>query len=161
MKQLKEILEGLLRGNEIAEGLLRGMEDTLKDGDIVEQAVEEFERLKILATDLKNYDKYNAGSVYAIEMPIPMLCKYVGVKNEDYNIIGFSISRYGDGVHWNCSSQLIDPDKTWYTKCLNLPKSGAMQRTKEKQLEKYIAPVLKDFNTFIDWFGGQVKERKY
>ena len=161
MKQLKEILEGLLRGNEIAEGLLRGMEDTLKDGDTVENAIKEFERLKSLATDLKNYEKFSAGSAFAIRLEIPWLCKYVGVKNEKYNMIGFSILRYGDGAHWYCNSQLIDPDKMWAYKCLILPISGAMQRTKEKQLEKYIEPVIKDFNTFVNWFGGQVKERKY
>lgn len=146
---------------EICEGLLRGMEDTLQDGDEITEVIKEFEELKRLATDFKNYNKYNAGGVYAITIPCPLLCKYVGVKNEDYNTIGFSISRYGDGVHWNCSSQLIDPDKSWYHKCLNLPKSGAMQRTKEKQLEKYIEPIFKDFNTFVNWFSGQVKERKY
>ena len=145
----------------IYEGLLKGQDKTLKSGDELSEVIAEFEELKRLASDLKNYEKYSAGGVYAIKQSIPMLCKYVGVKNEDYNVIGFSVSRYGDGVHWNCSSQLIDPNKTWYFKCLNLPKSGAMQRTKEKQLEKYIEPVLKDFNTFIDWFGGQIKERKY
>lgn len=145
----------------IYEGLLRGMEDTLQDGDEITEVIKEFEELKKRVTDIKNYDKYNAGGAFAIRIEIPCLCNYVGVRNEDYNTIGFSILRYGDGAHWYCNSQLIDPDKTWDYKCLVLPKSVGMQRTKEKQLEKYITPIFADFNTFVNWFGGQVKERKY
>ena len=74
---------------EICEGLLRGMEDTLQDGDEITEVIKEFEELKRLATDFKNYNKYNAGGVYAITIPCPLLCKYVGVKNEDYNTIGY------------------------------------------------------------------------
>lgn len=146
---------------EICEGLLRGMEDTLQDGDDITEVIKEFEKLKRRVTDIKNYEKFVAGGAFAIRIEIPLLCKYVGVRNEDYNTIGFSISRYGDGVHWHCSSHLIYPAKTWDSKCLVLPKLAGMQRTKEKQLEKCIKPIFADFNTFVNWFGGCVKERKY
>ena len=146
---------------EICEGLLKGQEETLMQGDEIAAVIKEFEELKELVCDIKNYEKFSAGRAFAIRKEIPRLCKYVGVRNEDYNIIGFSIVRYGDGMHWYCNSQLIDPDKMWAHKCLVLPKLVGMQRTKEKQLEKCIKPIFADFNTFVNWFSAQVKERKY
>lgn len=152
MKTLKEYVN---------EGLLKGQDRTMNDGAQFAHVVAEFEALKKLCTNLKNYEKLHAGGLYFAKMEIPLLVEYAGIKDKDYNIINFQIIRYGDGISWYCNSSAVNPARTPATKCLIIPGSSKMTRRPEQMLKNAIAPLFIDFNAFVAWLSGQIKERNY
>lgn len=145
----------------IYEGLLKGQDKTLNDGEQFAHVVAEFESLKKLCTDLKNYEKLNAGGLYVTKMEIPLLIEYAGIKDNSYNVIHFRILRYGDGVSWYCNCGLESETDRYGHKCLIVPGSSKMTRRPEQILKNAIEPLFVDFNTFTTWLSSQIKERKY
>lgn len=145
----------------IEEGLLRGQDATLKAGDALASVIDEFESLKKLCTDLKNYEKLHMGGLYVVKMKIPALVEYCGVKDKSYDTIMFSIPRYGDGVSWYCNCGLVSETDRYGHKCLIIPGSSKMMRRPEQMLKNAIEPLFIDFNAFIAWMSCQIKERKY
>ena len=155
MKHLKDIM---------LEGLLKGQKDTLKNGDEYANVIEEFEEFKKLAGDLRNYEKHT-GNQLVIKMHIPLLCKFCGIKNTAINTICFVLSRFGFGStinKWQCDCYLLDTRTSIRpNRDLNFPNHGSLSATKESQFEYYIVPIIKDFNTFVNWLSNQIKLRKY
>ena len=145
----------------VSEGLLKGQDKTLNDGEQFAHVVAEFEELKKLCTDLKNYKKFNAGRVFVARMETPLLFEYAGIKDKDYNAINFQIIRYGDGVSWYCNSSAVNPMRPLATKCLIIPGCSKMTKRPEQILKNAIEPLFIDFNTFTAWLSGQIKERNY
>ena len=141
------------------EGLLRGQDATLKAGDALASVIDEFEALKKLCTDLKNYDKPHIRALYVVKMKIPALVEYCGVKDKSYDTITFSIPRYGDS--WYCNCGLISETDRYGHKCIIIPGSSKMTRRPEQMLKNAIEPLFADFNAFIAWLSCQIKERKY
>lgn len=146
---------------QICEGLLKGQDATIDDGNNFVDTIAEFEELKEMCTDIKNYQKFNAGSVFVAEMEIPLLFEYAGIKDKDYNTIIFQIIRYGDGVSWYCNASAVNPIRRFASKCLIIPGSSKMTKRPEQILKNAIAPLFIDFNAFIAWLSGQIKERNY
>jgi hypothetical protein len=145
----------------INEGLLKGQKATIDDGDNFVDVLAEFESLKKLCTDLKNYGKMYAGRLYVAKMEIPLLFEYAGIKDKDYNTILFQIIRYGDGVNWYCNASAVNPIRTFASKCLLIPGSSKMTKRPEQILKNAIEPLFIDFNAFVTWLSGQIKERNY
>ena len=129
----------------------------------IDRAVEseEFEKLKELVCDLKNYEKLHAGRLYVAKMDIPLLVEYAGIKNNSYDVIHFNIPRYGDGVSWYCNCGLESETDPYAHKCLVIPGCSKMTRRPEQILKNAIEPLFTNFNAFIAWLSGQIKERKY
>lgn len=145
----------------VCEGLLKGQDRTMNDGEQFAHVIAEFEELKKLCTDLKNYDKLRVGKLYVAKMEIPLLVEYAGIKDKDYNTINFQIIRYGDGVSWYCNSSAVNPMRPLATKCLIIPGCSKMTKRPEQILKNAIEPLFKNFNTFVAWLSGQIKERNY
>ena len=145
----------------MCEGLLKGQDKTMDDGEQFAHVIAEFESLKKLCTDLKNYEKLNAGGLYVTKMEIPLLVEYAGIKDKSYDTIRFSIPRYGDGVSWYCNCGLESETDRYGHKCLIIPGCSKMTRRPEKILKNAIESLFTDFNTFTTWLSGQIKERKY
>lgn len=145
----------------INEGLLKGQKATIDSGDNFVDVLAEFESLKEMCTDIKNYKKFNAGSVFVAEMKIPLLFEYAGIKNKDYNTISFQIRRYGDGVSWYCNASAVNPIRHFASKCLLIPGSSKMTKRPEQILKNAIEPLFIDFNAFVAWLSCQIKERNY
>jgi hypothetical protein len=152
MKTLKEYVN---------EGLLKGQNKTLNDGEQFAHVVAEFEELKKLCTDLKNYEKFYAGRLYVAKMRIPLLVEYTGIKDKSYDTIHFSIPRYGDGVSWYCNCGLESETDRYGHKCLIIPGSSKMTRRPEQILKNAIEPLFIDFDAFVAWLSSQIKERNY
>jgi hypothetical protein len=152
MKTLKEYVN---------EGLLKGQDRTMNDGEQFAHVVAEFEALKKLCTDLKNYEKFYAGRLYVAKMRIPLLVEYTGIKDKSYDTIHFSIPRYGDGVSWYCNCGLESETDRYGHKCLIIPGSSKMTKRPEQILKNAIEPLFIDFNAFVTWLSGQIKERNY
>ena len=146
---------------QICEGLLKGQDATIDDGNNFVDTIAEFEELKGMCTDIKNYEKFNAGRVFVAEMKIPLLFEHAGIKDKDYNTITFQVIRYGDGVSWYCNASAVNPIRRFASKCLIIPGSSKMTKRPEQILKNAIAPLFKDFNTFVAWLRGQIKERNY
>lgn len=162
MRTLKNISSNIKSlKTSLCEGLLKGQKATIDDGDNFVDVLTEFESLKKLCTDIKNYQKFNAGRVFVAEMKIPLLFEYAGIKDKDYNTITFQIIRYGDGVSWYCNASAVNPMHRFKSKCLLIPGSSKMTKRPEQIHKNAIVPLFKDFNTFIAWLSGQIKERKY
>lgn len=145
----------------VNEGLLKGQDRTMNDGEQFAHVVAEFESLKKLCTDLKNYEKLHAGGLYFAKMEIPLLVEYAGIKDKSYDAIRFSIPRYGDGVSWYCNCGLESETDRYGHKCLIIPGCSKMTRRPEHILKNAIEPLFIDFNAFVAWLSGQIKERKY
>jgi hypothetical protein len=145
----------------IYEGLLKGQDKTLNDGEQFAHVIAEFEELKKLCTDLKNYEKLRAGKLYVAKMDIPLLVEYAGIKDNKYDTIHFSIPCYGDGVSWYCNCGLESETDRYGHKCLIIPGCSKMTRRPEQILKNAIEPLFIDFNAFTAWLSGQIKERKY
>lgn len=152
MKTLKAYVE---------EGLLKGQDATLKAGDALAPVIDEFEELKRLCTDLKNYEKLNAGRLYIAKMEIPLLVEYAGIKDKSYDTIHFRIPRYGDGVSWYCNCGLESETDRYGHKSLIIPGCSKMTKRPEQILKNAIEPLFIDFNTFVAWLSGQIKKGKY
>ena len=152
MKTLKEYVN---------EGLLKGQDKTLNDGEQFAHVVAEFEALRKLCTDLKNYEKLHAGGLYFAKMDIPLLVEYAGIKDKSYDTIHFRILRFGDGVSWYCNCGLQNEADRYGHKCLVIPGCSKMTRRPEQILKNAIEPLFTDFNTFTAWLSCQIKERKY
>jgi hypothetical protein len=152
MKTLREFVN---------EGLLKGQDKTMNDGEQFVQTAAEFEELKKLCTDFKNYEKLNAGGLYVVKMEIPLLIEYAGIKDNSYDTIHFRIPRYGDGVSWYCNCGLESETDRYGHKCLIIPGSSRLCRRPEQILKSAIAPLFIDFNAFIAWLSCQIKERRY
>ena len=147
---------------DVYEGLLKGQKDTLSSGDELSKVIAEFESLKKLCTDLKNYEKLHAGGLYVAKMKIPLLIEYAGgIKDKSYDVIHFSIPRYGDGVSWYCNCGLQSETDSYGHKCLIIPGCSKMARRPAQILKNAIEPLFIDFNAFVAWLSGQIKERKY
>ena len=145
----------------VNEGLLKGQDKTLNDGEQFAHVVAEFESLKKLCTDLKNYEKLNAGKLYVAKMEIPLLVEYAGIKDKSYDTVYFHIPRYGDGVSWYCNCGLESEDDRYGHKWLIIPGSSKMTKRPEQILKNAIEPLFIDFDAFITWLSGQIKERNY
>lgn len=145
----------------VSESLLKGQDKTLNDGEQFAHVIAEFEELKKLCTDLKNYDKLRVGKLYVVKMEIPLLIEYAGIKDKSYDTIYFRIPRYGDGVSWYCNCGLESEDDRYGHKCLIIPGCSKMTKRPEQILKNAIEPLFIDFNAFTTWLSGQIKERNY
>lgn len=145
----------------VSEGLLKGQDKTLNDGEQFAHVVAEFETLKKLCTDLKNYDKLRVGKLYVAKMEIPLLVEYAGIKDKSYDTIHFSIPCYGDGVSWYCNCGLESEADRYGHKCLIIPGCSKMTKRPEQMLKNAIAPLFIDFDAFVAWLSGQIKKGNY
>lgn len=145
----------------IYEGLLKGQDKTLNDGEQFAHVIAEFEELKKLCTDLKNYDKLRVGKLYVAKMEIPLLIEYAGIKDKSYDTIHFSITCYGDGISWYCNCGLESETDRYGHKCLIIPGCSRMTKRPEQMLKNAIEPLFIDFNAFTAWLSRQIKERNY
>jgi hypothetical protein len=151
----------------VSEGLLKGQESIIADGDKIDDTVTEFETLKKMCTNIKNYyknydyEKPTDDNIFNAKMKIPLLFEYAGIKNKIYNTILFQIIQYPYGDNWYCQAFMVNPMRHNTMQWLGIPGSRNMAKRPDQILKNAIEPLFTDFNTFTTWLSSEIKERKY